>query len=127
MFEGTPDFFGDLDGIPTLLDFKTAASRYDDDKLACADQQRLYSYLIQRELKVEVKQIAYLVFIKSVKTPAIQLQVSPLDQAELTSRLLNIEAQARQLTQGEYPKNYGSCNDWGRRCAFFSKCHPEGT
>lgn len=123
-FEGTPDFFGDLDGVPTLLDFKTSGTRYDNDKHATADQMRLYAYMVQQGLKVEVKQIAYLVFVKSVKTPSIQLQVAPLDQAELLARIKNMEVQADQLTyKGAYPQNFGACLDFGRKCPFWDKCH----
>lgn len=41
MYGGTPDFFGMIDGIPTLLDYKTSKALYDEHIIQVAAYARL--------------------------------------------------------------------------------------
>jgi hypothetical protein len=40
-YGGTIDFYGDLDGVPTLLDFKTSSGIYDEHRFQVAAYWRL--------------------------------------------------------------------------------------
>lgn len=121
--EGTPDFIGSYRGTLTVLDFKTASSRYPDGKIQASDQLLLYTYLAQQCLKIEIQQIGYVVFIKT-KEPSIQTQLMAIDQANLKARIANIELQCKELLgKPAYTQNFNACFDMGKRCGFWKKCH----
>lgn len=122
--EGTPDALVMYKGKLTLVDFKTSSQRYADGKVESSDQLRLYAYLLQENLNVKIEQIAYVVFIKT-KEPSIQMQVMELDQEDLKLRIANIETLCLEIAaKNEYPQNFNSCLNYGRKCKFFDKCHP---
>ena len=122
--EGTPDFVGDYKGKLSVLDFKTSATRYPDDKVTASDQLMLYAFLAQQSLNIKIEQLGYMVFIKT-KEPSIQVQIIDLDQEELAHRIQNILLQCRQLSEQDQPmvQNHNACFDYGHKCAFFDRCH----
>jgi len=48
-YGGTFDFFGEIDGVPTLIDFKTGKAIYNEMAIQLAAYSRLYDYYINYE------------------------------------------------------------------------------
>ncbi len=124
--EGTPDFVGLYDGVPSIVDFKTSGQPYDKGKIRVDEQMYLYAHLARTELKYDVQQLVYKVFIKSTKR--IQTLVHPLDEAEYQDILASILEHCRDLEKRQsWPANRGGCLAYGGRCEFFNKCYPKSS
>lgn len=72
--EGTFDFYGALDGKRSLLDLKTSAYNYPEEKKYTALQPYLYTYLAIQNGYKEPEQIGYIVFNKGAPTGAPSVQ-----------------------------------------------------
>lgn len=123
-FEGTPDFVGEFQGVPSIVDFKTSAENYTSDKIVCNEQMYLYAHLAKECLGYEVQQLVYIVFVKSppkIQKPLIQI----VDPSQIASQTLNIARMAAELEQRRvYPQNRLSCLSKGKyRCSFWDYCH----
>lgn len=119
---GTPDFVGDFEGVPSIVDFKTAAYRYPKEKLNTTEQMFLYTELVRQNISFKAKQVVYIVFIKG-REPGIQTIQRDISDCDLKYALDNIYLQTQQLQgiikQENYTKNYNGCF-----CPFPSKCFP---
>lgn len=121
--EGTPDFVGEFNGVPSIVDFKTASSRYDEGKLSASDQLLLYAYLAEQQIGYKPEQIVYIVFIKG-KEPSIQTLCATIDTVLLARRIANIEAICKELDSiSMFTQNFNSCFGTYGKCEFWSKCH----
>jgi hypothetical protein len=122
-FEGTPDFVGGYKDKKSIVDFKTAAYRYDKRKILCDDQMPMYAILAEKELNYKAEQLVYVVFIKDRTNPSIQVITRSLTNDILEYTLDNViltclEAQERKA----FPMNTRSCLMGQYECPYFSKC-----
>lgn len=134
-FEGTADFIGDFDGVPSILDFKTSNYPYPKEKIQLNEQMPLYSELAKQCLGYEAKQLVYYVFCKA--DARIQVISTDTNKNFIDKRLENVVRWVNMLepyslnTVGpgvEAPKNMRSCimgKDY--KCGFYDKCHEGGT
>lgn len=121
--EGTPDFVGNYEGVPSVVDFKTSAYPYDRAKGECNEQMYFYAYLAQQALKYEAQQLVYVVFVKG-KDPRIQVLKYPLTSEKLESMLVNVKAWIQDLSERtEFLKNRRGCLMGTYKCSFWEKCY----
>lgn len=128
--EGTPDAVALYKGICSVIDFKTSGSAYPKEKAVVSDQMHLYAHMAQKQYKLVVEQLVYVVFVKSSKSPRIQVIKAPLTQEKLAERIANFSAlnDNLQTLKTQYsgallPQNCNACFDYNRRCDFFDVCH----
>lgn len=131
--EGTPDFVGDYDGVPSVLDFKTSFREYDHSKLLSNPQLYLYAELARQVLGYEAKQVVYKVFIK--KDQRIQTLVEPIDPVRMSRMLDMLGTYAKEaellaegaragvvLTEADYPRNHNACINGSFLCDSYEHC-----
>lgn len=125
--EGTPDFIGDFEGKPSVVDFKTSGSRYNKDKIKIAEQLLLYAHLAQQQLDYEAEQVVYIVFIKG-QTPSIQCLSAPIVRSVQSDILQNVQRIAEELMRKEqldiFTKNRSSCIIGEFTCSNYKSCYP---
>ncbi len=120
--EGTPDFLGDFDGVPSVVDFKTSGYRYDKRKLICDMQQPLYAALA-KSVGFEAKQIVYVVFIKTRGDPSIQTITRQLTTTQIASTVSNVIETCEEIRNRKtFPMNTRSCMMGSSVCPYFSTC-----
>lgn len=124
--EGTPDFLGMYDDVPTVVDFKTSGSRYDKEKIKTSEQLYLYAYLAKQTRQFYAKQTAYVVFIKG-PNPSIQCLVESLHEVRTAEILTNIKQQAKdiefKIDNNTFTRNYANCTGFGNKCSFYGHCY----
>lgn len=128
-FEGTPDVLGELEGIPSVIDFKTSAYNYPKEKLLVGLQMPIYAEMASAALGYKAEQLVYYVFVKA--TSSIQVIKTPLTP-EITKRAMEqaivqakkLEALERQGREG-FSTNPTSCIMGKNLCSRFSNCYPE--
>jgi hypothetical protein len=120
--EGTLDFAGTFDGVPSLVDWKTSSYPYDKDKTLIALQLYLYAYLAIKEFGFTPTQIIYAPFIKSagsIQTPL----VLPFREEDMYRHLDGMLSYIAKLTATpDAPKNPNSCLMGKMKCPFFDHC-----
>ncbi len=121
--EGTPDFVGLYEDIPSVRDFKTSAYNYSKDKTAIALQLYLYAYLSIQNGVLSPKTLGYDVFTKS--TGVVQKPITwDFKHEDMIKALDNMVSYVELLRKQEgYPQNYNSCLMGKNRCQFFEECH----
>lgn len=120
--EGTADFVGIYEGVPSIVDFKTSAYAYPKEKILTSHQMPIYSHLAKQTCGFEAKQIVYVVFCK--QDGRIQTLTRTLTPEFLDNHLENVVLCIKDLeNRTEYPKNSRNCM-MGRdiKCPFFEKC-----
>lgn len=127
-FEGTPDMYGKYKGVITIADFKTSGMRYKTEKLDIAEQLRGYAQLVADAGYEMPTQAMYMVFVKSkIKgevAPSIQVIKQDLTKEQVSVTMENSLEQIKDLaTRTTFPKNYGSCLDYNKKCPYWSLCH----
>lgn len=123
-FEGTPDFVGDVDGVPSVVDFKTAGYRYDKDLIKVSDQLYLYAYLALSK-GLPVHQLVYTVLIKG-KEPSIQTIIEPLNEGKMLAIVENLATIAEEVAMKEtFTRNHNQCIVGQYKCNMFKICHKE--
>ncbi len=128
--EGTPDVVGDFEGKMSVIDFKTSGSRYHRDKALVSEQMVLYAYLAMQELKIQVDQIVYLVFIKG-SIPTIQVIKHDINSdtvARCTDNVLQQidEIERRIAGNHKFSRNTNNCIKGEFVCPFFDRCWRSG-
>lgn len=114
--EGTADALVRYKGKATLMDFKTSATRYGDEKPRSSMQLALYAYLAEKEMGTKIDQVAFTVFIKT-KEPTIQVQVMGLSREWLGSMISNFEHICADIeARVHFPKNFDTSMQYGRPC-----------
>lgn len=123
--EGTPDFLGTFEGIPSIVDFKTSGYRYPKERIVTSEQMYLYAHLAQQRLGFKPNQLVYLVFVKG-KEPSIQTLKCDLSIEKLSNMLGNIHQMCHKLSQLNVAiKNRNSCLQGENKCVFWNKCYSE--
>lgn len=117
-FTGTPDFIGEYKGIPSVVDFKTSASRYDKRKIVVNEQMYLYALAAEQTLNYKVEQLVYTVLIKNPE-PSIQQIAIPLDREIMKRNIDNVAMMCKDLSsRTEFPGNKNSC----LYCPHYTRC-----
>ena len=112
-FIGAVDLIAIVGGQLTIIDFKTAASDYDDHETALSDQ--LTAYWLADPT---AERVAYCVFTKT-KDPGIQWHFGKRGPADLQQFLLKLRFVLDDITAGKFYKRPGKhC----RYCDFLPVC-----
>lgn len=121
--EGTPDALVDWNGKHVLLDFKTAAYNYLDEKLDSSLQLNLYAWLLEQYSYDQVTELAYVVFCKG--TSSIQtIRTIPYSQ-EKAIALLDAMVSYWRRNSGHFEKNPNACIMGKSVCPYFTGCWKE--
>ncbi len=118
-FEGTPDALVKWGGSNVLLDYKTSAYNYANEKTDVSLQLNLYAYLLE-ENGFKVDKLCYMVFCKgagSIQTPVL---VDYDRKKALT--MLNEMVLYFKRNGGFFEKNPNACVMGKQVCAFYGKC-----
>lgn len=121
---GTPDVVGLWDGVPSIIDFKTSRTDYPKEKIECNEQTWLYAHLAKQALGVDIKQLVYLVF---VKTPYPKVQrpiVFELQTEKFNDMLTNISDVCHDLENRQvFYKNRNGCLMGTFKCDLYDNCY----
>ena len=121
---GTPDVVGLWDGVPSIIDFKTSRTDYAKEKIECNEQMFLYAYLAQKELGIEIKQLVYLVFVKTPYPKVQRPMIFDLHSGKLQDMLSNITQVCTDLESRQaFYKNRNSCLMGTYKCDFYDNCY----
>lgn len=110
-FIGYPDLYGRVDGLPTLVDFKTAQASYDPEEVRLNEQLTAYWWLLEAN-GLPVDRVAFCVLLK-LKEPRIEWHFAtrrPEEVAEYRDKLALV---ASDIVRGRFPKKTSSCGQWG--------------
>ncbi len=112
-FVGVVDLVADLESVRTVIDFKTAASGYEEHEVALSDQLTAY-----RLAEPDARQAALCVLVKT-KEPRIEwhLTTRTADQAE--EYLAKVGYLAREIHARRFYKRPGKWCSW---CDFLPVC-----
>ncbi|MFZ5861736.1 MAG: PD-(D/E)XK nuclease family protein [Nitrospirota bacterium] len=109
-FVGYPDLYGEVDGLRTLVDFKTAQSAYDAEEVQLNEQLTAYWWLLEAN-GIPVDRVAFCVLLK-LKEPKIEWSFAtrtPQDIAEYREKLALV---AGDIASSRFPKKTSSCGLW---------------
>jgi CRISPR/Cas system-associated exonuclease Cas4 (RecB family) len=112
-FVGVVDLVADLEGKPTVIDFKTAASAYPAHEAAMNDQLTAYQLA-----EPEAEQSALCVFVKT-KEPRIDWQVGARRPEQVVEYLTKVDYVAGEISAGRFYKRPGR---WCSYCDFLPIC-----
>lgn len=102
--EGTADFIGDFEGVPSIVDFKTSAGEYSHSKLLKNQQLWIYAAQAEHTWGYKAEQIVYMVFIKGQER--IQIVKHPITKPKLDSMLKDVADMCNDLaTRKTFPRN----------------------
>jgi hypothetical protein len=121
--EGTPDFIGEYDGIPCVLDFKTSTKPYDKLKVLTHPQLYVYTYLAKHFSGYEkpISHLGYIVFV-SHPEPRIQTIFEEIDVERYYNMIYTFASWAKQLKNStEFVRNNTGCVS-PYQCEFLDKC-----
>ncbi len=110
---GVIDLVADLDGIPTVVDFKTTGSGYDGHEAVMSDQLTAYHLA-----EPSVAQGALCVLVKT-KEPRIEWHVTSRTGPQLIEYLDKVGIVAREIAAGRFYKRPGKWCAW---CDFLPVC-----
>lgn len=125
--EGTPDFVGEYKGVKSVVDFKTSAQRYHPLRIRSDDQLPLYAWLA-REAPGErcgyhAEQIVYVVLIKDLKAPSIQVLTAPMSE-QLALKAASLAGdKCDDILASNFTPNSSSCIVGTRVCPYWEHCH----
>ncbi|MEW6682636.1 MAG: PD-(D/E)XK nuclease family protein [Nitrospirota bacterium] len=110
-FIGYPDLYARVDGLRTLVDFKTAQASYDPEEVRLNEQLTAYWWLLEAN-HLPVDRVAFCVLLK-LKEPRIEWHFAtrrPEEVAEYRDKLALV---ASDIVRGRFPKKTSSCGQWG--------------
>lgn len=129
---GTADMIGKYKDKLSIIDYKTSAMPYDSYKIECNEQMYNYAALASTKLGYKIEQLVYIVFVKNIKEPRIQVITKDLDKQKLDDMMENltntckeIQVKASLLEDGHkkvFLRNPSSCVMGKHVCPFFNKC-----
>lgn len=126
-FAGTADCIATFKGLPSLVDWKTAAYPYDRFKLIHNEQIYGYVELARQGLGMKLEQGVYGVAVKDPKNPRWQFKTAGIADEKLASVVANIAATCDQIEATKrFLKNPSACVVGKRVCPFFDKCYSSG-
>jgi RecB family exonuclease len=112
-FVGVIDLVGTVQNIRTVVDFKTASSRYEQHEVVLSDQLTAY-----RLAEPEARQLALCVLLKT-KEPQICWYLSERSAGQLTEYLHKLAYLAHEIAAGRFYKRPGKWCGW---CDFLPVC-----
>jgi CRISPR/Cas system-associated exonuclease Cas4 (RecB family) len=112
-FVGIIDLAADVEGKPTVVDFKTSGSAYDEHEAALADQLTAYNLA-----EPTVAQLALCVLVKT-KEPKIEWHMTSRTGTDLSEYLAKLGFVAREITVGRFFRRPGMWCAW---CDYLSIC-----
>jgi len=110
---GIIDLVAELDGVLTVIDFKTAKSAYPEHEVVLADQLTAYQLA-----EPDAEQVAFCVFVKT-KEPRIDWLVSRREGANLGAYLAKVEHIAGEIAAGHFYQRPGR---WCSYCDYLPVC-----
>jgi len=110
---GYIDLVADLDGVKTVIDFKTASSAYGEHETLLSDQLSVYGLA-----EPEAQQAAFCVLVKT-KEPRIEWHVTTRGPDQLTEYLAKAGHVAREIASSRFYKRPGMWCSW---CDFLPCC-----
>ncbi|MEK7795669.1 MAG: PD-(D/E)XK nuclease family protein [Candidatus Hydrogenedentota bacterium] len=112
-FVGVIDLVARLDDRTTIVDFKTAGSKYAEHEVVLNDQLTAYQLA-----KPDAKQAALCVFVKT-KEPRIDWYVSKRTGAQVAEYLTKVKLVSQDILSGRFYKRPGK---WCAQCDFLPIC-----
>ncbi len=112
-FVGVVDLVADLEGKPTVVDFKTAGSSYEEHEVMLSDQLTAY-----RLADPEADQLALCVLVKT-KEPKIEWHLTTRTGEQLAEYLAKVGLVGREIRAGLFYKRPGKWCSW---CDFLPVC-----
>jgi len=112
-FIGIVDLIAQVKGRLTVIDFKTAASDYEDHEVELSDQLTAYWAAVP-----EAKQVALCVLVKT-KEPKIEWHLTKRDGEQLVEFLAKAQLVAREIASGHFYKRPGKWCSW---CDYLPTC-----
>lgn len=112
-FVGIIDLVADLDGKPTVVDFKTSASAYEEHEIALSDQLSAYQLG-----EPEAEDVALCVFIKT-KESKIEWHKTQRTADQLLEYVEKAGIVAREIDAGRFYKRPGMWCSW---CDYLPVC-----
>lgn len=127
ILKGTADFLGTYNGIPSIVDWKTASRPYDEYKIVTNEQLYVYASLAKSVLGYEAKQVVYGVLIKDVKGPRFQFKTRAIDNWDAVDKMMdNVHNTCNAILDSKlFLRDSASCQLWSRPCPFLDKCFGE--
>jgi hypothetical protein len=120
-FSGTPDYVGSYDGVPSVVDFKTASTIYDAKKIIINEQMPLYAHAVAQKYDYKAQQLVYVVFVKNPE-PRIQVLTRQITPEQIEKALDNVILMCDDLsTRERFPMNRNSC----MYCSHYKSCYKE--
>ena len=110
---GVIDLVAELDDVRTVIDFKTAASAYQDHDVQLSDQLTAYQLA-----EPDAEQVAFCVFVKT-KEPRIDWYISQREGASLSAYIGKVEHIAAEIVAGHFYQRPGR---WCSYCDFLPVC-----
>jgi hypothetical protein len=110
---GIIDLVAQLDGVRTVIDFKTAAAAYQRHEVALSDQLTAYQLA-----EPDADQVALCVLVRT-KEPRIDWHISSRQSAHLAEYLTKVDLVGRAIVAGLFYKRPGK---WCGYCDFLPVC-----
>ncbi|MFZ5875420.1 MAG: PD-(D/E)XK nuclease family protein [Nitrospirota bacterium] len=110
-FIGYPDLYARVDGLRTLVDFKTAQASYDAEEVRLNEQLTAYWWLLQAN-GIPVDRVAFCVLLK-LKEPRIEWHFATRTTEEVAEYRDKLALVASDIVRGRFPKKTSSCGQWG--------------
>jgi CRISPR/Cas system-associated exonuclease Cas4 (RecB family) len=112
-FVGIADLVAQVDGLKTVVDFKTSGSDYEDHEVVLSDQLTAYWLADPEALKV-----ALCVLVKT-KDPHIEWHFAERDEERLAEYLAKVQIVAEDIAAGKFYKRPGKHCSY---CDFLPVC-----
>lgn len=116
---GYPDLYGKVDGLTTLVDFKTAQSSYDPDEVKLFEQFTAY-WLLLHANGLPVERVAFCVLLK-LKKPRIEWSFAVRTEEDLAEYREKLRMVASDVERGRFPKKSSSCGQFNG-CDYIPLC-----
>ncbi|GMW03104.1 MAG: hypothetical protein AMXMBFR84_42400 [Candidatus Hydrogenedentota bacterium] len=110
---GIIDLVARVEGVVSVVDFKTSGSAYQDHESALSDQLTAYQIAVPH-----AKQCVFCVFVKT-KEPRIEWHYSTRIGRDLMDYLTKVGLVGRQIAAGQFYKRPGK---WCAQCDFLPVC-----
>lgn len=115
--KGYIDCVVDIDGIPTLIDFKTSSRSYTDTQVKLNDQLTLYA-MITKNMDVNIQKVAYLTFIRT-KTPKIEWYFDERTEEQIKKLINKSQYVFEDIMRERFEQRFGQHCTW---CDYLPIC-----
>lgn len=110
-----------------IFDHKTTSMKYTEDSVRTSNQ--LATYQIAEEHNIKVDYCGYIAINKTIrkkKEPrvVIQIVIDKIEEKLLHTVVTEYDEVNQMIKQGEFPRNFESCNTiYHTKCQFYKLCH----